>query len=126
MITCHFLITIVENVCLGFRALPLASVTDAPVDEVIVVGEADEREHELPDQVQHSVDNPQQPEGDDYLGDELGPGEPLGLAAHLELELEAVVGAGPPRISVVGDHLLHLKDRLIVSHTEACATLYPA
>ena len=89
--------------------LTRAAGPDAPVHQVIVVWEAEQGEHQLPDQVQHVVHHPEQPEGDDNLGDELGPGEPFGLATHLQLELEAVVGAGPPRVPVMGDHLLHLK-----------------
>ena len=90
-------------------AVLLSPGPHAPVDQVIVVREAEQGEHELPDQVQHVVHDPQQPEGDHHLGDELGPGEPLGLAAHLELELEAVVSAGPPGVLVMRYNLLHLK-----------------
>ena len=74
-------------------------------DEVVVVGEAEPGEDDLPEEVQDGGDDPQQAELENYFWKQFAPAEPLRLTADAELEVEAVVGPGQPgQFSLVEDN----------------------
>ena len=76
--------------------------------EIIVVGESQPGEDNLPQEVQDGRDHAQQAELDDNFRQEAAPAESPRLAGDLQLEVEAVGGPGDPLVPLVPHHLPHL------------------
>ena len=89
-------------------SLPLPSRGHRLEYEIVVVRVAQPGEDNLPEEVQDGGDHSQQAKLENYLREEAAPAEPPGLAAHPQLEVEAVVGPDGPLVPRVAHHLPHL------------------